>query len=104
METGSISQEVNMKDEFSDRHQAIRMRLGGQSVEVICQTLKRSREWFHTWWRRYQAMGAAGLYDITRARQSASLISPEMERMILMIRKRLESISSSDPLRPDRCQ
>ena len=80
-----------MKDEFSDRHQAIRMRLGGQSVEVICQTLKRSREWFHTWWRRYQAMGAAGLYDITRARQSASLISPEMERAILMIRKRLES-------------
>ncbi|MDP1624741.1 MAG: helix-turn-helix domain-containing protein [bacterium] len=80
-----------MKDEFSDRHQAIKMRLAGQSVEVICQTLERSREWFHTWWRRYQALGVAGLYDLTRARQSASLISPEMERMILSIRKRLES-------------
>lgn len=80
-----------MKDEFSDRHQAIKLRLAGQSVEVICQTLERSREWFHTWWRRYQAMGAAGLYDSTRARQRATLISPEIERTILTIRKRLES-------------
>jgi len=80
-----------MKDEFSDRHQAIKLRLAGQSVEVICQTLERSREWFHTWWRRYQAMGAAGLYDLTRARQGTTLISPEMERTILTIRKRLES-------------
>lgn len=80
-----------MKDEFSDRHQAIKLRLAGQSVEVICQTLERSREWFHTWWRRYQAMGAAGLYDLTRARQRSALISPEMERTILTIRKRLES-------------
>ena len=80
-----------MKDEFSDRHQAIKMRLAGQSVEVICQTLDRSREWFHTWWRRYLALGAAGLYDVTRACQSAALISPDMERTIVMIRKRLES-------------
>jgi transposase InsO family protein len=80
-----------MKDEFSDRHQAIKMRLAGQSVAVICQTLERSREWFHTWWRRYQAMGTAGLYDLTRARQGAALISPEMERTILAIRKRLEA-------------
>ncbi|MBI2330741.1 MAG: DDE-type integrase/transposase/recombinase [Chloroflexi bacterium] len=80
-----------MKDEFSDRHQAIKLRLAGQSVEVICQTLERSREWFHLWWRRYQAMGAAGLYDVTRARQSTALISPELERTILTIRKRLES-------------
>jgi len=83
--------EATVKDEFSDRHQAIRLRLAGQSVDVICQTLERSREWFHTWWRRYQAMGTAGLYDVTRARQSTALISPELERTILMIRKRLES-------------
>jgi transposase InsO family protein len=80
-----------MKDEFSDRHQAIKLRLAGQSVEVICQSLERSREWFHTWWRRYQAMGTAGLYDVTRARQRTALISPELERTILAIRKRLES-------------
>lgn len=80
-----------MKDEFSDRHQAIKMRLAGQSIEIICQTLERSREWFRIWWRRYQAMGTAGLYDLTRARQRTALISPEMERTILTIRKRLES-------------
>jgi putative transposase len=80
-----------MKDEFSDRHQAIKMRLAGQSIEIICQTLERSREWFRIWWRRYQAMGSAGLYDLTRARQRTALISPEMERTILTIRKRLES-------------
>lgn len=28
-----------MKDEFSDRHQAIKMRLAGQSIEIVCQTL-----------------------------------------------------------------
>ncbi|CAG1016403.1 hypothetical protein ANAEL_05598 [Anaerolineales bacterium] len=80
-----------MKDEFSDRHQAIKMRLAGQSVEVICQTLERSREWFHTWWRCYQAMGTAGLYDLTRARQRTALISPEMEHTLIAICKRLES-------------
>jgi len=80
-----------MKDEFSDRHQAIKLRLAGQSVEVICQNLERSREWFHTWWRRYQALGAAGLYDVTHARRQSSLISPDLERTILTIRKRLES-------------
>jgi transposase InsO family protein len=36
-------------------------------------------------------MGTAGLYDLTRARQRTALISPEMERTILTIRKRLES-------------
>ena len=80
-----------MKDEFSDRHQAIKMRLAGQSVERICQTLGRSREWFHTWWRRYLAMGVNGLFDSTRARRQPALISPELERTILTIRKRLES-------------
>ena len=80
-----------MKDEFSDRHQAIKRRLAGQSVEIICHDLERSREWFHTWWRRYQALGADGLYDTTRARCQTSLISPELERTILTIRKRLEA-------------
>ncbi len=80
-----------MKDEFSDRHQAIKLRLAAYPVEYICQTLKRSREWFHTWWRRYQAMGVAGLYDLTHARHQPSRIAPDLERTILSIRKRLES-------------
>jgi putative transposase len=80
-----------MKDEFSDRHQAIKLRLAGHSVEYICQTLGRSREWFHTWWRRYQAMGIAGLYDLTRANHQPPRIAPDLERSILSIRRRLES-------------
>jgi len=84
-----------MKDEFSDRHQAIRLRLAGQAVEAICHALGRSREGFHTWWRRYQALGVGGLFDLTRARHQPPHISPELERTIINIRRRLES-----PLHP----
>jgi putative transposase len=80
-----------MKDEFSDRHQAIKLRLAGHSVESLCQTLGRSRDWFHFWWRRYQAQGVTGLYDLTRANHQPPRISPDLERTILSIRRRLES-------------
>ena len=80
-----------MKDEFSDRHQAIKLRLAGHPIDEICQTLGRSREWFHTWWRRYQAMGEAGLYDQTRANHQPPRIAPDLERTILSIRRRLEA-------------
>ena len=80
-----------MKDEFTDRHQAIKLRLADRSVEDICQALGRSRDWFHTWWRRYQAMGVVGLYDLTRANHQPPRISPDLERSILSIRRRLES-------------
>ena len=80
-----------MKDEFSDRHQAIKLRLAGHSVESICQTLGRSHEWFHFWWRRYQAQGVTGLYDLTRANHQPPRIAPDLERTVLSIRRRLES-------------
>lgn len=95
MIAGNYLTEATMKDEFSDRQQAIKLRLAGQSVEAICGTLGRSREWFHGWWRRYQALGAAGLFDLTRARHQPPHISPDLERTILNIRERLES-----PLHP----
>jgi transposase InsO family protein len=80
-----------MRDEFSDRHQAIRLRLAGQSVEHICKVLGRSRDWFHHWWRRYQAMGVAGLFDLTRARSQPPRIPPDLEHTIVGIRRRLEA-------------
>jgi len=81
-----------MKDEYSDRHQAIKMRLAGQSVEQIGRALNRSREWFHKWWNRYLELGPDGLFDLTRANhQVARRIPPELERMILTIRRRLEA-------------
>jgi putative transposase len=84
--------EATMKDEYTDRHRAIQMRLAGQSGDEICRTLQRSRKWFHYWWGRYLAYGPDGLFDLTRANhQVARRISPELERTILTIRRRLEA-------------
>ena len=83
--------EVTVKDEFSDRHQAIKLRLAGRAVDEICQVLGHSHDWFHTWWRRYQAMGVTGLYDQTRTNYQPPRISPDLERSILSIRRRLEA-------------
>src|SRR5262249_18736213 len=80
-----------MKDEFTARQRAIALRLGGRSVKSICSALGRSEFWFHKWWRRYTESGAEGLYDLTRANhQVAQRISPELERTILSIRRRLQ--------------
>jgi len=80
-----------MKDEFTARQRAITLRLSGRSVKDICSALGRSEFWFHKWWRRYTESGAEGLYDLTRANhQVAQRISPELERTILSIRRRLQ--------------
>lgn len=47
-----------MKNELADRQQAGKLRLAGKSAVEICQVLGRSRDWFHTWWRRYRALGS----------------------------------------------
>ena len=79
-----------MRNELSDRQQAIRMRLAGDSVALICQSLHRSPTWFHKWWQRYLAAGGVGLYDLTRARHAIVNRTPaHIERAILAIRRRL---------------
>lgn len=81
-----------MNDELSIRHMAIRLRLAGESVESICSTLKRSKPWFHKWWKRYLAMGPEGLYDLTRANHHvARQTPPHIERAILSVRRRREA-------------
>jgi transposase-like protein len=80
-----------MKDEFADRLLAIKLRLEGQAVDQICHTVHRSRDWFHRWWRRYRALGPDGLFELTRAHVPTQRLSPELERSILTIRRRLES-------------
>ncbi|MEW6404978.1 MAG: DDE-type integrase/transposase/recombinase [Chloroflexota bacterium] len=80
-----------MNNELADRQQAIKMRLAGQSVEAICRILGRSHDWFHTWWRRYRALGPNGLFDLTRANVQPRRVTPELERTILNIRQRLAS-------------
>jgi putative transposase len=84
-----------MRDEFAARQRAISLRLGGRPVQSICQALGRSEFWFHKWWRRYLESGAEGLYDLTHAtRHVAPRISPELERTILSIRRRLQAHAS----------
>lgn len=54
--------------------------------------LGRSEAWFHKWWHRYLGAGPAGLYDLTRANHNvAQRISPELERAILSVRRRLQA-------------
>jgi putative transposase len=80
-----------MHNELSDRQQAIKLRLAGQAVEDICRLLGRSRDWFHTWWRRYRARGPNGLLELTRANVQPRRLAPDLERTILSIRQRLAS-------------
>ena len=66
------------------------MRLAGESIEDICRTLKRSKPWFHKWWKRYLALGPEGLYDLTRANQRVvNRTPPHIERAVISIRLRL---------------
>jgi putative transposase len=81
-----------MSDELSIRQTAIRLRLAGESVESICSTLKRSKPWFHKWWKRYLAMGPEGLYNLTRANhQVVRHTPPHIERAVLSVRRRRQA-------------
>lgn len=80
-----------MNNEFADRLQAIKLRLAGHPVEDICRLLGHAPAWFHTWWRRYRALGPHGLFDLTRANVQPRRIAPDVERIIVNIRQRLVS-------------
>ena len=101
-----------MKDEFTDRHQAIKLRLAGTPIADICHIVGRSADWFHgpseghfRWWRRYRAdgpseghLGVSGLYDNTHVSSQPRRISADLERTMasrtatfVNIRQRLES-------------
>jgi transposase InsO family protein len=81
-----------MDNELLARHLAIQYRLAGESIETICQRLKRSRTWFNKWWTRYITEGVEGLYDLSRVpRTVVDRVSPQVERMIVSIRRRLEA-------------
>jgi len=80
-----------MHDELTARHRAITLRLAGRPVKAVCAAVGRSEVWFHKWWRRYLEAGPEGLYDLTRARHVIQRISPELERAILSIRRRLQA-------------
>jgi hypothetical protein len=81
-----------MQDELAARQRAVTLRLAGRPIKAICTALGRSEVWFHKWWRRYLQSGPEGLYDLTRANYHvAQHISPELERSILTVRRRLQA-------------
>jgi putative transposase len=80
-----------MNDELTARQRAISLRLAGRPVKHICSVVGRSEAWFHKWWDRYLQAGPEGLYDLTRARHIVQSISPELERAILSVRRRLQA-------------
>ena len=81
-----------MHDELAARHRAITLRLTGRPVKAICAAVGRSEVWFRKWWGRYREAGPEGLYDLTRANHHvAQRISPELERAILSVRRRLQA-------------
>src|SRR5262249_23454201 len=87
--------EDTMNDELTARQRAISLRLTGHPVKDICSALSRGKAWFHKWWRRYLESGAEGLYDQTRASHHvAQRISPELERAVLSVRRRLQAHAS----------
>ena len=84
-----------MPDELSARLQAIRMRLAGEPVTLICRTLARSETWFHKWWQRYVSSGTDGLFELTRAHSPLVNRTPaHIERAVLAIRRRLAARAS----------
>ena len=79
-----------MLDELSARQQAIRMRLAGEPVTLICKVLKRSEAWVFKWWQRYVASGYEGLCDLSRAHSPLVNRTPaHIERAVVSIRRRL---------------
>ena len=79
-----------MRNELSDRRQAIRMRLAGETVATIQRVLHRSDAWVRKWWHRYLNAGGEGLYDLSRAHNAVvDRTPPHIERAVLSIRRRL---------------
>lgn len=79
-----------MRNELSDRQQAIRMRLAGETLATIYHTLHRSKAWVCKWWHRYLDAGGEGLYDLSHAHGVViDRIPMHIERAILTIRRRV---------------
>ena len=79
-----------MMKELHFRQRAIKLRLAGNTVQKICQSLERSRRWFHKWWQRWQSHGADGLRELPRTpKRQPRRFSKEIRGAIVAIRDRI---------------
>jgi transposase InsO family protein len=81
-----------VNNELAERQLAIQLHLAGEAIDAISQRLRHPRSWFIKWWSRYEAEGAEGLYELSRAPHTLfDRIPPQLERLIVSIRRRLEA-------------
>ncbi len=70
----------------------------GKNARTLPSNSAKTGAWFHRWWRRYLEAGPEGLYDLPRVSHDiARHISPELERAILTVRRRLQAHASPAP-------
>lgn len=76
------------------RREAIRRRLSGERRNDICCDLGRSTRWFDKWWEEFRRNPSTDFADGSRAPLTlSSRTSQEIERLIVELRKILESSS-----------
>lgn len=74
------------------RLEAIRRRLSGESRITICRDLHKSKSWFSKWWAEFQSDPQSDFSNhCRRPLRIASIISPELEEMVIGLRQSFES-------------
>lgn len=78
--------------EYERRLLAVQRVKAGQSVVAVARSLGRTEQWLHKWLRRYEADGADGLKDRSRAPKHPPAGTPaEVVATVLVTRSLLES-------------
>ncbi len=83
------------EDENFIRQEAVRLYLQGMKPSRVCKELHRSRPWFYKWLRRYEtAHNDLWFEELSRRPHTIQTKTvPEMEQLVVNIRRRLEKTS-----------
>jgi transposase len=83
---------VDATSEYERRRLGVMRVKAGESVVEVAASLDRTEQWLHKWLRRYEAEGAPGLAERSRApKHSPAGTPPEMIAEVLATRSFLES-------------
>jgi hypothetical protein len=82
------------KNPEAERQGAVERYRGGESPSAICGSLRRSREWFHKWLRRFESGDADWFRDRSRRPlRSPGSTSQEIEQRVIAMRRSLSDQS-----------
>src|SRR5437868_12086815 len=91
------SQTNTVMGEAGLRREAVRRYLQGESPSEIARDLNRSRQWVYLCWWHYDEDPQTDFADASRApHHSPQQTSPEVERLIVALRKKLEAGESEE--------